>query len=98
MPSPFPGMDPFIEGQLWQDFHTSFITVLREQLVPQVRPRYVVQIEEGSATAATLAPALHISPIPRQDRQKFLSIRSTQSRRIVSVIELLSPVNKTPGD
>jgi hypothetical protein len=21
MPSPFPGMDPFIEGQLWDDFH-----------------------------------------------------------------------------
>ncbi len=43
MPSPFPGMDPFIEGQAWQDFHTTFITVLREQLIPQVRPRYVVQ-------------------------------------------------------
>jgi hypothetical protein len=25
MPSPFPGMDPFIEGQAWEEFHTAFI-------------------------------------------------------------------------
>ena len=46
MPSPFPGMDPFIESQVWKGFHTSFIAVLSEMLVAQVRPRYVVQIEE----------------------------------------------------
>ena len=32
MPSPFPGMDPFIEGQRWQDFHATFIAVLKELL------------------------------------------------------------------
>ena len=53
---------------------------------------------EGSAAAATLAPAIHTMPLPRQHRQKFLSIRNTQSRKIVTVIELLSPSNKTPGD
>lgn len=46
MASLFPGMDPFIEGQRWRDFHTSFITVIREMLTPQVRPRYVVEVEE----------------------------------------------------
>jgi len=46
MASPFPGMDPFIEGQRWRDFHTTFITVVREMLAPQVRPRYVVEVEE----------------------------------------------------
>ena len=46
MPSPFPGMDPFLESQKWSDFHTSFITVLREQLMPRVRPRYFVDVEE----------------------------------------------------
>ena len=46
MASPFPGMDPFIEGQLWRDFHTRFITVLSEMLMSQVRPRYVVEVEE----------------------------------------------------
>lgn len=46
MPSPFPGMDPFIESQRWRDFHTTFITILREQLTPRVKPRYIVDVEE----------------------------------------------------
>lgn len=46
MPSPFPGMDPFIESQRWQDFHTTFITIVREVLMPRVRPRYVVDVEQ----------------------------------------------------
>ncbi len=33
MPSPFPGMDPFIEGQLGNDFRTSFVVGLSELLV-----------------------------------------------------------------
>jgi hypothetical protein len=47
MPSPFPGMDPFIEGQLWQDFHTRLITIIAEQLAPAIQPRYVARIEES---------------------------------------------------
>jgi len=39
-------MDPFIEGQRWTDFHTTMITVIREMLTPQVRPRYSVEVEE----------------------------------------------------
>lgn len=45
MPSPLPGMDPFIEGQRWSDFHHGFIEDLRSALTPQVRPRYVVEVE-----------------------------------------------------
>jgi hypothetical protein len=45
MPSPFPGMDPFIEMQEWSDFHARYMTVLSELLTPQVRPRYVVRVE-----------------------------------------------------
>ena len=43
MPSPFPGMDPFIEGSTWDDFHPGFIVHLSDALVPLVRPRYVVR-------------------------------------------------------
>jgi hypothetical protein len=46
MPSPFPGMDPFIEAQRWEDFHTRLIPALSDALVPAVRPHYVVQVEE----------------------------------------------------
>lgn len=30
MSSPFPGMDPYIESQEWEDFHSTFNTVVRE--------------------------------------------------------------------
>jgi hypothetical protein len=46
MPSPFPGMDPFIEGQLWEDFHHGLIELIREILAPAIRPRYVARVEE----------------------------------------------------
>jgi hypothetical protein len=39
-------MDPFIEGQTWQDFHTTFLTVIREMLTPRVRPRYIVKVQQ----------------------------------------------------
>lgn len=46
MPSPFPGFDPFIEGQVWPDFHHALIAEARAALIPEVRPRYVVRVEE----------------------------------------------------
>src|ERR1051326_5309303 len=47
MPSPFPGMNPYLEQPYaWQDFHQAFITHARDVLTPQVRPRYFVKINE----------------------------------------------------
>ncbi len=40
MPSPFPGMDPYLEGHLWLNFHGDFCTEVKRQLVPKVGPRY----------------------------------------------------------
>lgn len=45
MPSPFPGMDPFIEMEEWSDFHGAMIFAFRGQLAPQLRPKYVVRAE-----------------------------------------------------
>ncbi|MEX0702438.1 MAG: DUF4058 family protein [Planctomycetales bacterium] len=45
MPSPFPGMDPFIEFQSWDDFHAAFIHDIADELVPRVKPKYVVRRE-----------------------------------------------------
>jgi hypothetical protein len=47
MPSPFPGMDPYLEDpDMWAGFHTSFIVELQSQLSPLVRPDYFVRVEE----------------------------------------------------
>ncbi len=42
MPSPFPGMDPYLEGSEWTSFHAEFAVEIARQLRPLTRPRYIV--------------------------------------------------------
>lgn len=79
MPSPFPGMDPFIEGQHWRDLHHGMISMIQELLAPNVLPRYVVLVEED------------VYPI-----RAYLTVRYRETREVVTVIEFLSPTNKSP--
>ena len=46
MPSPFPGMDPYLENPSWSSFHFSFSAEIARQLSPKLKPRYVVLAEE----------------------------------------------------
>lgn len=46
MPSPFPGMDPYLEGQVWEEFHQLMINEIHSRLVPLVRPQFVVRMEQ----------------------------------------------------
>ena len=47
VPSPFPGIDPYLESpELWPDAHNGLIASLRDELSPQLRPRYYVALEE----------------------------------------------------
>jgi hypothetical protein len=41
MPKPFPGMDPYLEGDLWLSVHTDLCAEIARQLAPKLRPRYV---------------------------------------------------------
>jgi len=125
-------MDPFIENRTWKGFHTCYLGALSEMLVAQLRPRYIIGVEENvylareddepdrliepdiavvegseygeylaesrTNAAVTLMPKPHTVPLPRKRRQRFLSIRNTLSREVVTVVELLSPTNKKPGD
>src|SRR5437762_9501404 len=59
MPSPFPGMNPYLENDaVWQDFHQSFCSAMRDWLVPQIRPEYVAKMNEH----------LYIHDIPADER------------------------------
>src|SRR5687767_3895293 len=130
MPSPFPGMDPYLEGQVWTDFHTRVVPLIAETLLPHVLPRYVVRVEErvyfeeatgegeeyvepdvlvleralhtrrspGGIAAATppasLTPVILPIPVPRRQRQLYLSVRDRESEGIITLLEVLSPTNK----
>ncbi len=68
MPSPFPGMDPYLEDPaIWPDVHSTLMTAIRDALVPHVRPKYAVRLEQrvyvsdGDDTAyRTIVPDIHI--------------------------------------
>jgi hypothetical protein len=47
MPSPFPGMNPYLEqDDAWHDFHERFIPAIADALGALVDPRYIVKIDE----------------------------------------------------
>jgi len=52
----------------------------------------------GSHSVATLEPQVLKLPAPPQTELKYLTIRDREGGEIVTVIELLSPVNKARGE
>lgn len=47
MPSPFPGMNPYLEqDDAWHDFHERFMPWVADHIGAQVDPRYIVKIDE----------------------------------------------------
>lgn len=52
MPTPFPGMDPYLERPgLWEEVHAGLIVAMQQHLSPLLRPRYRVAIERRTYLA-----------------------------------------------
>lgn len=72
MPSPFPGMDPYLEEPgLWPDVHHRLISAASELLGAQLRPKYYVRVEERVYISdktdpgrSVIAPDLRIAERP----------------------------------
>ena len=103
MPSPFPGMNPYLERpDVWNDFHDSFIPALRAALAPQLRPHYYARIEENlyihEPTAKERFPIVRsriaMPVVVEEERLPYLEIRDRLNNEAVTVVELLSPSNK----
>jgi hypothetical protein len=96
MPSPFPGMDPYLEDPgLWPDVHTRIITGMSDFLNEALRPKYLVRIEERIYISDEGDPGRSL--LDEQIRERFLEIADRGRRKVVTVIEVLSPTNKFPG-
>lgn len=51
MPSPFPGMDPYLEQPtFWSSFHSRLIVAIADTLAPQLRPHYFIEVETRTYT------------------------------------------------
>lgn len=46
MASPFPGMDPYLEGPEWPDFHSTFVHAWREAIADELPDDYVARLDE----------------------------------------------------
>lgn len=132
MPSPFPGMDPYLESQgLWEDFHLSFVPYCRDALNDVLPDRYearlgerlhLVELSEREAKqilpditviatkrkaspakargrqsggTLTIEPVTIPLPIVTEVRDVWIEIRLRAKRNPVTLIEVLSPTNKT---
>lgn len=122
MPSPFPGMDPYLEDPtIWPDVHASLISAIKRQLQPRLVPHYYANIGERlyvedvrqalypdptflksraatrreGGTATLMADEPPIFAFDVRHREPYLEIRSARSHEVVTVLEIISPANKT---
>jgi len=70
MPSPFPGMDPYLEGSEWSSVHVALSAEMARQLAPKVQPKYIVRTarrfvtdmpEDIAVTAGDLYPDVSVA-------------------------------------
>ncbi len=130
MPSPFPGMDPYIESTgEWGDFHGSTLSAIRAELNARLPKGYVASTElyvwtreaesrgraragepdvyvreEGvggraaKGAAAVAAPATIVLPRLERRKRRYIKVEDVRAKRVVTVLELLSPSNKKSGN
>jgi hypothetical protein len=93
MASPFPGMDPYLEeDKLWPSFHHHFISCLYQTILPGLVDRYRARV--GQRKYAT-EMALFTSIIREDHEEEFIEVRQRGDGRLVTLVEVLSPANKT---
>ena len=83
MPSPFPGMDPYLEAPgIWTDFSHNFCDELRTAVVEILRPGHYAQIDQR----------LWVPDDP--DPPRRIRIVDRTSRKVVTVVEILGSSNR----
>lgn len=97
MPSPFPGMDPYLEGELWSNFHTQFAVEIARQLNPRLTPRYVAVTEKYQNVVGPEEIAIAEADVMTPDvsvHHVWIKILDVRNRTLVTAVEFLSPTNK----
>lgn len=93
MASPFPGMDPYLENEThWPAFQHQFMTTLHQMLLPNLGDRYRVRI--GLRRYET--EQVLFTSIQREERlEEYLEIRQRSDGRLATLVQLVSPQNRT---
>ena len=96
MPSPFPGMDPFLEDdRLWPVFHHNLVLCLYQVLLPGLVDRYRARVNQRHYVTEQ---ALFTSIMREEHHEEFVEIRQRGDGKIVTLVEVVSPANKTSAE
>jgi hypothetical protein len=102
MPSPFPGMDPFIESQRWEGFHARMIVAFSELLVPRIRPTYVCDIQRSVYFMADEEEIRHCFGLTLRPPVKVewggLTICTRETNDTIAIIDLLTHLHKSNSE
>lgn len=92
MPSPFPGMDPYLEDEkLWPAFQHQLVAGLFQILLPGLVDRYRARVVQRCYS--TEMP-LFTSVIREQHTEEVIEIRQRTDNRLITMIDVVSPTNK----
>jgi hypothetical protein len=97
MPSPFPGMDPYLEDEaLWPVFHHQLVMCLYQILLPGLVDRYRARVNQRHYV--TDEGSCHPSP-QKEQHEDFIEIRQRGDGRLITLVDVVSPANKltAPG-
>ena len=105
MSSPFPGMDPYLEGYIWPDVHHELSSAIKARIVAQISSDYVARVNTYSFVdtapqedVGILYPDVEASFEPIEVRIPVIEIFDRKGNNLITAIEILSPVNKRkPG-
>lgn len=93
MPGPFAGMNPFLESlETWPAFHRQMMAALHQDLVPRLRGHYQARIGERRYTAEP-APGIPGTGVER--REEYIEIYGANDGGLVTLVDVVSPANKT---
>jgi hypothetical protein len=92
MPSPLPGMDPYLEDDaLWPVFHHQLVMSLHQILLPGLVDRYRARINQRHYV---IEQALFTSVVREEHHEDYIEIRQRSDGRLITLVDVVSPANK----
>jgi hypothetical protein len=86
-------MDPYLEDEkLWAEFHHALVAALYQALLPSLVDRYRARV--GQRCYVT-EQALFTSIIRDEHHEEFVEVRQRNDGRLVTLLDVVSPANKT---
>ena len=96
MPSPFPGMDPYLEEEgIWSVFQHHLVLRLYQLLLPGLVDRYRARVGQRHYVTEQ---ALFTSVVREEQHEDYIEIRQRGDGRLVTLIDIVSPTNRTSQD